>query len=267
MGCVLHQSGHGHSHGGLSSKHSHSHDHKDDCSDPACTDPSHSHSHNHDAECSDPNCNDPSHTHSHSHDHASTETHAGIGSFVYRARRPFHPARLVAFLQHMPVIRGIPEKDDATTLEISNEAKQVLKDCLRSKGFVWIANSHCSATYWSHAGTSFELSCLGQWWATLPREMWPDGVDEYVLADFDDPEHDDTFNNVGVGDRRQELVFIGNQYAQAKCQAEITKALNQCLLNDDEYQSYKKLLESSKDAEAALRSSFSSSLEAKIMAF
>jgi len=169
----------------------------------------------------------------------------------------------------MPVVRGVPKEDDTTTAEkivISNAVKKVLKDCLRSKGFVWIANSHSSATYWSHAGTSFELSCLGQWWATLPREMWPEGVEDYVLADFDDPKHDDTTNNIGVGDRRQELVFIGNQYAQAHCQAEITKALNQCLLKDDEYQEYKELLET-EDNESALQTAYTSSLEAKVMAF
>ncbi|CAJ1943796.1 unnamed protein product [Cylindrotheca closterium] len=252
------------------SSHSHSHKDHDDCNDPTCTDPSHTHSHGHNdhGECNDPGCTDPSH--SHSHDHAAGETHAGIGSFVYRARRPFHPARLVAFLQHMPVMRGIPEpyskEEDSAEIVMSNGAKKVLKDCLRSKGFVWIANSHCSATFWSHAGTSFELSCLGQWWATLPREMWPEGVEEYVLADFDDPKHDDTTNSVGVGDRRQELVFIGNEYAQATSQVEITKALNQCLLSDDEYQEYQELLEC-EDNESALQTAYTSTLEAKVMAF
>ncbi|KAL3933790.1 MAG: hypothetical protein SGBAC_010243 [Bacillariaceae sp.] len=285
------EDGHSHNHEhsssspSSSSSHSHSHSHEENCEDPACTDPSHLHSHNvencDDPACTDPShshshshddhdgeCNDPSHTHSHGHDHAAAETHAGIGSFVYRARRPFHPARLVSFLQHMPVVRGVPEpsKKEVKDLAISDETKNILKDCLRSKGFVWVANSHSSATYWSHAGTSFELSCLGQWWATLPREMWPEGVEDYVLTDFDDPKHDDATNNIGVGDRRQELVFIGNQYAQAKCQSEITTALNQCLLNDDEYQEYNKLLEC-EDNESALQTAYSSSLEAKVMAF
>mmetsp|Transcript_5010 Transcript_5010/g.14738 ORF Transcript_5010/g.14738 Transcript_5010/m.14738 type:complete len:573 (+) Transcript_5010:110-1828(+) len=208
-----------------SHEHSHSHDHKaeKDCTDPDCTDPSHSHSHSHDhtaeTACSDPDCTDPSHSHSHSHDHTTCDdpdctdhshshshdhasdpaTYVGIGSFVYRARRPFHPGRLVSFLGHLPVVRGVPE-GEKSEIQMSAETESVLKKCLRSKGFVWCAHSHTDALYWSHAGSSFELNCLGQWWATLPREQWPPGVDEYVLRDFDVPEHDDATNPVGVGD-------------------------------------------------------------------
>lgn len=261
------------SHDHPSHEHNHDHHHHDaeNCSDPTCDHPSHSHSHEH----GDVECNDPSHDHDHhhSHDHSS-ETHAGIGSFVYRARRPFHPGRLLNFMQHMPVVRGVPKMTTTTTTAatnddstvVSDKTKAILKNCLRSKGFCWIANSHASATYWSHAGISFELSCLGQWWATLPRELWPEGVQEYVLADFDDPAHDDTTNNIGVGDRRQELVFIGLEYAKGSNQAEITAALNQCLLGDEEYDEYQKLLDS-EDAESALRSTYESAFDAKIMAF
>lgn len=161
---------------------SHSHSHNDHaCEDADCTDSSHSHSHNH--ACADADCTDSSHSHednactdldctdaSHSHSHA----HSGIGTYVYRSRRPFHPGRLVSFLGNLPVVRGVPsiEEDDEseeTKLDLPDNTKTVLKSVLRSKGFVWCADSNVAALYWSHAGTSFDMQCLGRWWATLPR--------------------------------------------------------------------------------------------------
>jgi hypothetical protein len=38
-----------------------------------------------------------------------------------------------------------------------------IKTVLRSKGFMWIANSHTTAFYWSHAGQHFEIRDEGEW--------------------------------------------------------------------------------------------------------
>jgi G3E family GTPase len=150
--------------------HSHSHAHTaESCSDPDCTDTSHSHSHNHDEICNDPGCTDTSHSHSHSH--ATTLEDLGIGSFVYRARKPFHPQRLVSFLRYLPISRGLPDKAQSeAALEMSEVAKTALQQVVRSKGFVWLGDSNIAANYWSHAGSSFEMQCLGRWWSTLSRE-------------------------------------------------------------------------------------------------
>jgi G3E family GTPase len=171
---------HAHDH---STSHHHSHDgHLDDgqskndathCADPECTDTSHSHSHSHSSEVvthADTDCTDTSHSHSLSHS-SEVVTHAGIGTFVYRARRPFHPSRLLSILQKLPVVRGVPtgqSKDDNDTDSSANKAFQRV---LRSKGFCWTADSNIKALYWSHAGCSFEMQCLGRWWATLPKHM------------------------------------------------------------------------------------------------
>ncbi|KAL7553136.1 hypothetical protein ACHAWF_016388 [Thalassiosira exigua] len=158
------------------------------CSDPDCTNPlhehdhSHSHSHSHDhahnsngkvaddvAGCTDPDCSDSSHSHSHSHSSSST-SHAGIGSYVYRARRPFHPSRLLSVLCKLPVVRGVPESGE-NSVDMDEDREKVFQQILRSKGFTWTADSNVKALYWSHAGSSFEMQCLGRWWATLPRQQ------------------------------------------------------------------------------------------------
>ena len=181
---------------------SHSHHHHDDshshdttpCSDSECTDTSHSHSHSHSSDesaCTDPDCTDTTHnhsnssaepactepdytdaSHSHSHSHSSdTVTHAGIGSFVYRARKPFHPTRLLSLLQMLPVVRGVPTYDSDSIDGVDEKVKEAFQQVVRSKGFAWTADSNVKALYWSHAGSSFEMQCLGRWWATLPKQQ------------------------------------------------------------------------------------------------
>lgn len=52
------------------------------------------------------------------------------------------------------------------------------------------------------AGQHFEIREEGDWWAAVPDDEWPDeasGQRGIILADF----------QPDVGDRRQEIVFIG----------------------------------------------------------
>jgi len=161
------------------------------CTDHDCTNPLHAHDHSHshhnshddhshdghsqtaEAACTDLDCMDTSHSHSHSHSHSSNDATipAGIGTYVYRARRPFHPLRLLSILQMLPVSRGIPMDRSFDNNELDNSAKKVFGQVLRSKGFAWTADSNVKALYWSHAGCSFEMQCLGRWWATLPKQQ------------------------------------------------------------------------------------------------
>ncbi|WP_434420167.1 GTP-binding protein [Nannocystis pusilla] len=122
----------------------------------------------------------------------------GIGSFVYRARRPFHPQRLYEFITHR--LRGV----------------------LRSKGFVWLATRE-GCGQWSHAGVAFTLGAAGPWWADMPDGSWPKDQEERgEIAAVWDPD---------VGDRRQELVFIGQRLDEARLRA----ALDSCLLTPAEF--------------------------------
>ena len=161
------------------------------CTDDKCTNPLHAHDHSHshhnslvdhsdvgpesqsaEATCVDPDCTDTSHSHLHSHAPNNDETiPAGIGTYIYRARRPFHPLRLLSILQMLPVSRGIPKDRNSDNIDRDNSAKETFGQILRSKGFAWTADSNVKALYWSHAGCSFEMQCLGRWWATLPKRQ------------------------------------------------------------------------------------------------
>jgi len=133
-----------------------------------------------------------------------TETEEyGISNFVFRSRRPFHPQRL--------------DKALGEEMECG-----FLQGVLRSKGFMWIASRNDWACEWSHAGMTIQLDPAGQWWAAAEEDEWP--IEEEIIAEirglFDGP----------YGDRRQELVFIG----QSMNEDHIRSVLNDCLLTDDE---------------------------------
>jgi G3E family GTPase len=124
----------------------------------------------------------------------------GISSCVYRARRPFHPARFHRFW---------------TEQELSGEI-------LRSKGLFWLASRPTLAGSWSQAGAVISADCGGVWWADTPQDEWPPEQMQELEPIWDDE----------IGDRRQELVIIGQDLKVE----EVTAALDACLLSDSELQ-------------------------------
>ena len=276
----------------LSRSHSHSHDHRaaatatasdnPDCTDQthshsheaeassACDDPTHSHSHSHDHSCENPDCTDP--THNHAAGERKGAKYGGIGTYVYRARRPFHPVRLASFLGALPIKRGAPPTMTAegggeanTDSDISEGCRVALSRVLRSKGFSWLADSNRAAMYWSHAGSSFEMQCLGRWWATLPRDQWPEEAGEMILAEFDDVGHEEGRGST-VGDRRQEIVFIGPGLGGGAAAAgEISAALDSCLLSRQEWDVYCGAQDDGGDAK--LREIFANPIESRVVQF
>ncbi|WP_068860443.1 zinc metallochaperone GTPase ZigA [Perlucidibaca aquatica] len=127
----------------------------------------------------------------------------GIESFVYRARRPFHPERFWQFL-HTPWPGG--------------------GRLLRSKGLFWLASRYEAAGEIAQAGGILHYGAAGHWWASVAPEHWPEdeASREAILAEWD----------AEVGDCRQEIVFIG-QSLDTKNAIDI---LDACLLTDAEMQ-------------------------------
>ncbi len=125
----------------------------------------------------------------------------GFSSFVFGARRPFHPERWLALV----------ESTD-------------FADVVRSKGVMWLATRHDDAIEWSQAGLLYQIQRAGRWAASTSREEWPE--DEQFVAEIAE---------VWVepwGDRRTELVIIG-QDLQVN---QLRKHFEACLLTDAEMQ-------------------------------
>lgn len=122
----------------------------------------------------------------------------GVSSFVYRARRPFHPERLWEVLH--------------------SEWPGVL----RSKGLFWLASRMSESGFWSQAGPVCSAEGAGRWWATVPETDWPEDEDlrGSIAGEFKGP----------FGDRRQELVVVGIDMDRAALRGR----LDECLLDDEE---------------------------------
>ncbi|SMO44656.1 GTP-binding protein [Paracoccus laeviglucosivorans] len=132
-------------------------------------------------------------------DHVPETEEYGISSFVYRARQPFHPARIHAALNGD------------------------LPGVIRAKGHMWLATRPDWAVEFSLAGAVSSIAPLGGWWASVPPERWPTHPDALreVETHWQEP----------WGDRRQELVFIGSGMDRAA----ITAALDAALVGAEEF--------------------------------
>lgn len=110
-------------------------------------------------------------------DHTPETEEYGVASFVYRARLPF-----------------IPEK-------ILNVLNGEMPGVIRAKGHFWIATRPGWVAEFSLAGALSSVQPLGTWWASVPKERWPNNESgrAYMQAHWQEP----------WGDRRQEIVFIG----------------------------------------------------------
>ncbi|ALA42023.1 GTP-binding protein [Paenibacillus jamilae] len=122
----------------------------------------------------------------------------GINSFVYRRRRPFHPARLAEFMNYWP------------------------EEVVRAKGLAWIATPQDWAASISQAGPSIQFGPAGSWLAALSEEE----RQEIVAADPEALDHWDE----QWGDRMNEIVMIGIEMNRSDLEEE----LDECLLNDNE---------------------------------
>jgi G3E family GTPase len=131
-------------------------------------------------------------------DHKPETEEYGIKSFVYRARRPFHPAKFHAFI------------------------RSEWKGVLRAKGFFWLATRPDWVGSLHQAGAFVRNEAQGAWWCSIPPERWPDDSGwRTMMRDLWDPVY---------GDRRQELVFIGLEMNEANIRAR----LDACLVGSED---------------------------------
>jgi G3E family GTPase len=110
-------------------------------------------------------------------DHVPETEEYGVASFVYRARLPFVPDRI---------------------LEVLNGD---LPGVIRAKGHFWISTRPEWVAEFSLAGALSSVKPLGTWWASVPEAQRPthESALAYMNTHWQEP----------WGDRRQEIVFIG----------------------------------------------------------
>ncbi|MGF1742671.1 zinc metallochaperone GTPase ZigA [Vibrio profundum] len=124
----------------------------------------------------------------------------GISSFSYLAHLPFHPEKFYQLLHNA---------EDYGKL-------------IRSKGYFWLATRPEIAGQWNQAGGIARHGSAGLFWHAVAREEWPSDKEslEAIQNQWIEP----------FGDRRQELVFIGQSLDKKR----FIEALDNCLLSKEE---------------------------------
>jgi len=121
-------------------------------------------------------------------------------SFSFVARCPFHPEKFFNFLHD----------------------SEKFGKLIRSKGYFWLASRPNYAGQWNQAGGIAIYGYAGMFWKSVPKDDWPtddESISE-IKSQWNEP----------YGDMRQELVFIGQEIDSRS----MLKALNECLLSDDD---------------------------------
>lgn len=140
------------------------------------------------------NCSCGHHHHEHNHEEGEAEEY-GIGTFVYRRRRPFNQEKLGNFVENWP------------------------KSVIRCKGMLWFSDDRDNAYVFEQAGVQINATESGKWFASAPERERKRLLKQYpeIAADWDEI----------YGDREIKLVFIGQKMDKHG----IIEALDACLDN------------------------------------
>lgn len=131
-------------------------------------------------------------------EHVPESEEYGISSFVYRTKKPFDPARFWNFIH-----------------------EKFPHNVIRSKGLFWIASRPDQAMVWGQAGGSLRADSAGVWWSSMSfdeRFQNPTFLQnqEEIESDWDST----------YGDRKNEIVFIGQHMNEAIIRKELDKCLS-----------------------------------------
>ena len=140
-------------------------------------------------------------------EHTPETDEYGISSFVYRTSKPFNSERFWDYIQN-----------------------KFPSNVIRSKGLFWLDSRPAQAISWSQAGGSLKADNAGVWWSSMPFEKRI----QYV-AFVDNQEHIESSWDTYFGDRKNELVFIGQDMNEKLIRSE----LDSCLLTEIEIRSEK----------------------------
>ena len=135
-------------------------------------------------------------------EHVPETEEYGIGSFVFRSKKPFHPERFLNYLN-----QSFPQ------------------NIIRSKGLFWLASRSSQALLWSSAGGSCKADSAGVWWASMPF-----GERISQTSFNENKEQIESGWDAQFGDRKIELVFIGQHLDKEG----MIVQLNKCLLTEEE---------------------------------
>ena len=131
------------------------------------------------------------------HEHTPETAEYGISSFVFRARLPFHPARLHAALGGRP-------------------RAGCLRRLLRVKGFAWLAPWSSRQGVLALAGTQFSVTPGPAWLATVKPFKWQRPLAAEIMQEDWHAQH---------GDRKIELVCIGQDLDHEAARTELERCL------------------------------------------
>ncbi|ETS02571.1 cobW-domain-containing protein [Trichoderma reesei RUT C-30] len=188
-----------------------------------------------------------------------------VQNFIYSRLRPFHPKRLWALIYDKFILQmEQPDEDDDDGEEDEEEedgeedaemvdypddmeedgmtppendvilankrAHPTFARLFRSKGEIFMATRPHRCGEWSQAGAMLTLTGGRSWFCTLQPEEYTTGNEE-----VDKMVKHDIAKGGEWGDRRQELVFIGEGLDHKALEG----LLDECLLTDEEYEAWK----------------------------
>ncbi len=157
----------------------------------------------------------------------------GVGSFVYRARTPFHPVRIAKWIDSILHFANewkelSPDEKQSQSDEKHKRMVDEYGNILRAKGFCWLAGRDTFMIGFAQSGRIGGLVPVMPWYTLIPRDQWgiTDPKDLAMIESKFDVPH---------GDRRQEMVFIGTDLKIDS----IRSALDKCLMKKKELKHYK----------------------------